>query len=272
MRVYVTGDLGFIGKHVRAHLAELGFEVSGCDWPDDLRHAQELTVDAVVHLAALGGVGRAQRNPRSVMSTNVDATMALRAALRTTDGRLPHVVQVSSFSVYGGQPVPFHEGTEPRPREIYGASKLAQELCWLGYEGPLTTLRLSSVYGSGMRLDEEETTVIAKIARAARDGDVFSVYEDGLQDRDFVHVNDVAACVSSALGALYPAEHRLFNVCSGERTSIIEACELLGAKYEVLYRPRSLGDMRSCWGLTDRVRALLGRAPIRFSERCRDIC
>lgn len=270
MRVHVTGDLGFIGKHVRAHLEKLGLDVSGCDWPDDLRHAQELDVDAVVHLAALGGVGRAQRNPRSVMSTNVDATMALRAALRTTEACLPHVVQISSFSIYGGQPVPFHEGTEPRPREVYGASKLAQELCWSGYGGPLTTLRLSSVYGAAMRLDEAETTVIAKIAGAARDGEVFDVYEDGLQDRDFVHVGDVAACVFAALNS--PVERRLVNVCSGERTSIIEACELLGAKHRVLNRPRSPGDMRSCWGLTDRVRELLGRAPVSFRERYRDIC
>lgn len=269
MRVYVTGDQGFIGKHVRAHLEKVGLDVSGCDWPDDLRHAQELDVDAVVHLAALGGVGRAQRNPRSVMSTNVDATMALRAALRPTGGRLPHVVQISSFSVYGGQPVPFAESTEPRPREVYGASKLAQELCWSDYGGPVTILRLSSVYGANMRLDEAETTVIAKIARAARDGEVFDVYEDGLQDRDFVHVGDVAACVSAALDS--PVERRLVNVCSGERTTILEACELLGAKYRVLNRPRSAGDMRSCWGLTDRVRELLGRAPMNFREHYRDI-
>lgn len=271
MRVYVTGDLGFIGKHVRAHLAGQGHDVSGCDWPDDLRHVQELDVDAVVHLAALGGVGRAQRNPRSVMSTNVDATMALRAALRPTKGRLPHVVQISSFSIYGGQPVPFSEDTEPRPREVYGASKLAQELCWSDYGGPLTILRLSSVYGSAMRLDEGETTVIAKIAKAARDGQVFDVYEDGLQDRDFVHVDDVAACVFADLDSPLVVR-RLVNVCSGERTSILEACELLGAKYRILHRPRSPGDMRSCWGLTDRVRELLGRAPVSFCERCRDIC
>lgn len=270
MRVYVTGDQGFVGKHVRRHLAKKGFEVSGCDWPDDLRHAQELDVDAVVHLAALGGVGRAQRNPRSVMSTNVDATMALRAALRMTNWHLPHVVQISSFSIYGNQPVPFSESTEPRPREIYGASKLAQELCWSGYEGPLTTLRLSSVYGPAMKLDEAESTVIAKIAKAARDGEVFDVYEDGLQDRDFVHVDDVAACVAAALDSRL-ADRRLVNVCSGERTSILEACELLGAKYRILNRPRSSGDMRSCWGLTDRVRELLGRAPKVFRERYLDI-
>jgi nucleoside-diphosphate-sugar epimerase len=270
VKVHVTGDLGFVGKHVYAHLVKLGFEVSGCDWPNDLRHVQELDVDAVVHLAAIGGVGRAQRNPRSVMSTNVDSTMALRAALRPTkEGHFPRVVQISSFSIYGGQSVPFHEGTEPRPREIYGASKLAQELCWSGYEGPLTILRLSSVYGAAMRLDEEETTVIAKIAKAARDGDVFNVYEDGLQDRDFVHVDDVAACVSAALRGV---DYQLINVCSGERTSILETCELLGAKYRILNRPRSSGDMRSCWGLTDRVRALLGRAPKIFREHYRDIC
>lgn len=270
MRVYVTGDRGFIGKHVRAHLEKVGLDVSGCDWPDDLRHAQELDVDAVVHLAAIGGVGRAQRNPRSVMSTNVDATMALRAALRPTGGCLPHVVQISSFSVYGGQPVPFSEDTEPRPREVYGASKLAQELCWSDYGGPLTILRLSSVYGAAMRLDEVETTVIAKIAKAARDGQVFDVYEDGLQDRDFVHVDDVSACVRAAL--LDRIDRRLVNVCSGERTSILEACQLLGAKYRVLNRPRSAGDMRSCWGLTDRVRELLGRAPMSFREHYRTIC
>lgn len=275
MRVLITGHRGFVGSYVYTHLLKRGFDVSGCDWPDDLRYAQAFeNLDAVVHLAAVGGVSRAARNPRFVMSNNVDGTMALRAALRTNEaGQLPQVIQISSFSVYGDQPVPWDESTPPAPKEIYAASKLAQELCWAGYGGPVARLRLSSVYGPGMRLrlDDPEATVVAKIAKAARDGQVFDIYEDGLQERDFVHVEDVAGCIAGVLLLRPCPADLLVTVCSGEKTTILDACHLLGAKYTILNRPRSEGDMRSCWGLTDRMRELIGRDPMSFQKYHEDI-
>lgn len=271
MRILVVGHLGFIGKHVFSTLRNPGHkhEVIGLDWPDLVQHISEeqrQSVDVIVNLAAIGGVSRAARNPALVMSNNVAATAALRA-WADTEIQPPLVVQVSSFSVYGEASTPTLESNPKRPKEIYGASKLAQELCWAGYGGSVAILRLSSVYGSGMRLDDPEATVVAKIAKAARDETVFKINEDGQQVRDFVHVYDVADTIRRTIEMMWasPATGMWFecNVCSGVGTSIEEACKLLGAKYEITGEKRE-GDMRVCLGDNKRMCQLNGHPPMTF--------
>lgn len=268
MNVLVTGHLGFIGRHVFRALAADGHDVEGQDWPDDVRTVQWSEFDALVNLAAIGGAGRAAAFPYTVVTNNVGASAQLR---ETCECRLPHprVIHVSSFSVYGDASVPTTEDAPLRPKELYGASKLMQELCWTGYSGPLTVLRLSSVYGRGMRLDDPEATVVAKIARAARDGVEFEVFEDGLQERDFVHVGDVVDCVRASLEIQFPVPS-VRNVCSGRRISILRACELLGATPKLSGRSRP-GDMRVCQGDPSSTVALLGREPASFEDRCGEI-
>lgn len=251
MRILVTGHDGFIGSHVFEALLRDGHDVEGVDWPDDLRmiHEVDNSFGAVVNLAAIGGAHRAAMQPTSVVTNNVAATVALRSAIelgraRSDSAMWPTVVQISSFSVYGDAWIPTTEDAPLKPKELYGASKLMQELCWTGYPGSLAILRLSSVYGPWMRLDDPESTVIAKIAKAARDQTEFEVFEDGRQTRDFVHVNDVVAMVRAAISRTVP---RVVNVCSGRPVSILEACEILGARVKMTgkYRP---GDMRDCLG------------------------
>jgi dTDP-L-rhamnose 4-epimerase len=275
----------------------------------DLRHWQTddrfTNVEAIVHLAALGGVSRAAREPANIIDANCVGTARL---LEAASGwpRLRKTVLASSFSVYGGNYTflcpscatrtngqrraedleqgryevlcpacqapaniqPITEAAAPSPLETYGASKYMQELCFRGFQrGSTTILRLSSVYGTRLRLDDGEATIIAKLAGWIRSGQSPRLFEDGRQIRDWVYVGDVVEVMVALLnGAEAPP---VVNVCSGVPTTLLEACQYLQQAFGVVCSPQVAGgfrpgDMRHCLGDPRHCQQLLGRAPIDF--------
>ncbi len=95
--------------------------------------------------------------------------------------------------------------TEPRPTNIYAATKLAQEhilAAWAGaHDTNLSVLRLQNVYGPGQSLTNSYTGIVALFARLARDHQMLEVYEDGRILRDFVYIDDVVEALHSAVAA-----------------------------------------------------------------------
>lgn len=331
MKVLVTGGAGFIGSHVVDALRADGADVIVVDsldpgvyhappgylrddvdycfadlrtWQPDSRFGD---IEGVVHLAALGGVTRAAREPGNVVGANAGGTARLvEASLRWP--RLRRVVLAGSFSVYGSnyayrvpstgrlisahrdasalaaghyevrdpetgeaaEIVPITESAPPSPLEAYGASKYMQELCFRGYaHAAVTTLRFSSVYGTRLRLDDGEATIIARLAGWVRSGERPRLFEDGRQIRDWVYVGDVVAAVLALLGGARASP--VVNVCSGIPATLVEATAVLSALYgrdvepEVVggYRP---GDMRHCLGDPAPLTRLIGRAPVAFRD------
>jgi len=334
MKVLVTGGAGFIGSHVVDALCEAGAAVVCVDSLDpgvhrerpaylrrdvdyrivDLRRFEPDAglddVEAVVHLAALGGVARAAREPATILEANCAGTGRLVEAARRWS-RLHRVVLASSFSVYGAgytyrcprcaresdgtrspadldarrfevrcracgadtEIQPITETARPDPLETYGASKYMQELCFRGFTAcPVSILRFSSVYGSRLRLDDGEATIIARIAGWARAGERPKLFEDGRQIRDWVFVGDVVAAILAVLGSA-PAQP-VTNVCSGVPTRLGEACERIAEALGVDCPPQVVGgyragDMRHCLGDPSALRALLGREPLSFKDGVR---
>ena len=266
--------------------------------------------ESVVHFAALGGVSRASREPANLLQANVGGTAQLLAAMSEwTD--LRKVIIASSFSVYGaayeyecpecggrrrgqrdaadmaagryevrciacgcnGRITPLDESAAPEPLELYGASKYMQELVFTGFERcPVHILRQSSVYGSRLRLDDGEATIIAQLAGCLRAGRRPKLFEDGHQIRDWVHVSDSVAAVLALLDE--EGGPPVVNVCTGVATTLLEACrdlaEAMGVDVEPEvvggYRP---GDMRHCLGDPGLLTKLIDRLPVPFSEGCR---
>jgi dTDP-L-rhamnose 4-epimerase len=304
MKVVVTGGAGFIGSHVVDALCAQGAHVIVIDSLDpgvfraapsylntkaeycfvDLRHFQPDDrfddVEAVVHLAALGGVTRAAREPANVIDANCTGTARLIAALSTWT-KLRRVVHASSFSVYGSnysyrcpdcgtvrdgsrrdedmkagrfevlcgkcgaeaRIVPITEAAAPNPLETYGSSKYMQELCYRGLmKAPLTILRFSSVYGDRLRLDDGEATIIAKMAGWIRDGVRPRLFEDGKQIRDWVYVGDIVAAVQALIVAKDAPP--LVNVCTGVPATLAEACSTIAKAMHKDTPPDVVGGYR----------------------------
>jgi dTDP-L-rhamnose 4-epimerase len=121
-------------------------------------------------------------------------------------------------------PLPSCAGrTEPRPTNIYAATKLAQEhilAAWIAaHDTNLSVLRLQNVYGPGQSLTNSYTGIVALFARLAREQRTLEVYEDGRIVRDFVYIDDVVEALFAAIEGP-AAKPRCLDVGSGIPTTI----------------------------------------------------
>lgn len=137
------------------------------------------------------------------------------------------------------------------PRSSYAASKLAQEhftSAWVRQAGSrAVALRYHNVYGPGMPRDTPYSGVAAMFRSSIERGEPPTVFEDGAQMRDFVHVADVAAANVLALHALEDrgaGEFSAYNVCSGTPVSIREVADLVVAGTGSGVTPRVTGEYR----------------------------
>jgi UDP-glucose 4-epimerase len=87
-----------------------------------------------------------------------------------------------------------------------------------------------------------------------------TIYGDGGQTRDFVHVADVVAALLAAM-ALRPADAPVFNVCTGLATSVLDLAhliaELCGRSAEITHGAPRAGEIRHSLGVPDTVNAIL---------------
>jgi dTDP-L-rhamnose 4-epimerase len=128
--------------------------------------------------------------------------------------------------------------TDPvRPASIYAATKYAQEdLVRVGCESlgiGYAILRLQNVYGEGQSLKNPYTGILSIFSTKIRRGLELTLFEDGLESRDFVHVDDVARAMRQCL-VCPRAPNQVINVGSGTGTSVADVArklsEAFGAK------------------------------------------
>lgn len=170
------------------------------------------------------------------LSLNVSANLEL---LDLTSDDLRHVLFSSSVSVYGyPNRAVVDESDEGRPRTPYGSAKLAcEEALWrvaterrLG----LTVLRYATVYGPG----ETVPRAIPNFIRAALGGTPLSIDGDGLDENDYVFVDDV---VDATRAALLRRATGIYNVGTGVGTTTLEVARLVlrlaSCDAEIEHRP-----------------------------------
>jgi dTDP-glucose 4,6-dehydratase len=246
MRLLVTGGCGFIGSaFVRLALAR-GAEVVNldkltyagnpanlADVADDEAYrfvhadiadaaavAEAIEgVDAVVNLAAESHVDRSILDPSEFIRTDVVGTAVLLDAARSAGVR--RFVQVSTDEVYGSIPTGAFRETDPiSPSSPYSASKAGgdlQVLAWhrtFGLDAVIT--RGSNTYGPRQYPEK----LIPLFVTNALDGLPLPVYGDGMQVRDWIHVDDHCAGIWAALELGEAGE--VYNVGGGNEEPNLE--------------------------------------------------
>jgi dTDP-L-rhamnose 4-epimerase len=167
------------------------------------------------------------------------------------------------------EPVPTTEDKLPVLASVYALSKFDQErLCLMigrAYGIPTVALRFFNVFGTRQALSNPYTGVLAIFASRLLNGNRPLIFEDGLQQRDFVSVYDVAQACRLAL-EVEAAAGQAFNVGSGRAYTVSYVADLLAKVLSKRIEPEvcgkyRVGDIRHCFADISRARAVLGYEP-----------
>ncbi|BCS33280.1 NDP-sugar dehydratase or epimerase [Luteitalea sp. TBR-22] len=284
----VTGGAGFIGSHVVAALRAGGAAVTVLDdlsmgrreavpaaarfIHGDVRDEAAVRraldgVDVVFHLAAQVTVRGSFARFYEDLDTNVMGTACLVRALDPS--RVRWFTLASSMAVYADSPDghPVAETHPTTPQSPYGVGKLAAEgvarqvLAMRGV--PCTVLRYFNTFGPGQAYTPYVGVITIFLTRLLR-GEVPVIFGDGEQQRDFVHVQDVAAATVAAVGR----PPGTYNVGTGRGTSLtalarlaIDAAGVRGVSPR--YEAAQPGELRHSVADVSAARRALGYHPER---------
>ena len=130
--------------------------------------------------------------------------------------------------------IPTSESTSINPLSIYALTKYFQEVSCLlaapSVSRGVTALRFQNVYGPGQSLKNPYTGILSIFSVRMLMGADINIFEDGLESRDFVYIDDVVeslilAYASTSLGG------EVFNVGSGQATTVMEVVQNLKSNY-----------------------------------------
>jgi UDP-glucose 4-epimerase len=269
MAIYlVTGGCGYLGSRLVSHLIDEGhyvrvldnlshgIPVSASDCMElnigDVCNAKTveqfmLGVDGCFHLADMSEYGFDKNNLRDIKATLTGGFNTFSAAAKTKT----KVVYVSSSAVYGDNAeLPLSEYAEPCPLTAYAADKRALEIhakVVSLMDGVQTVgLRLFNVYGERYEHEHQSRDVVTQFIMHALHGKPITIYGDGEQSRDYVHVDDAIRFLTAAMDYSNRTPD-IFNVCSGEGITINALAQrimyLTGAGVEVVHKTSRSGDI-----------------------------
>jgi len=288
-RVLITGGAGFIGSHTADLLLQQGRQVivldnlsSGKMENLNLRNADlDLVegdvleypllaklindVDAVIHLAAIASVPMSIEHPIYTFQVNTQGFLHVLEGVR--QARRPvRVVYASSAAIYGDATSLPCRDDAPLSEPLlspYALQKLNTEeyadLYARLHNIPSLALRYFNVYGHRQDPASPYSGVISRYMDLYQSKAPLTVFGDGKQSRDFIHVSDIALANVRALDSEYAGA---MNIATGQPQTLLQLIEYIekagGEPAEIQLCPARAGDIRASYASVEKAKKHLG--------------
>lgn len=275
--ILITGAAGFIGSNTVRYALDLGLMVTVIDSFEhssvskeslekfgahviqvDLQDDQALNLltggyDAIIHLAAQVSVPKSIQDPEKNHSVNVNGSEHIIELARRNN--VNRFIFASSSAVYGDcETMPLMENYQGKLQSPYAQSKSEiEDVVDLQFKqgAEFLSLRFFNVYGPNQRLDSNYGAVIPIFIDLLSRGNQPTIYGNGQQSRDFVHVRDVARLLIELAVKPWPNPKRsAYNVGTGTSTTIIELASLIhdltnsNFQFNPVFQPERAGDIQ----------------------------
>jgi len=229
-RVVLIGARGFIGATLQRQLAVTGVPTLALTSSDvDLADASALAqlvkllkpTDSVVMLAAL-----TPDKGRDIATLMKNFAMMQNVCAAIEKIGCTHFVYFSSDAVYDTAVSHVSEATPASPQDLYGAMHYTREIMArnLG-KVPLLILRPTLVYG----LDDTHNSYgVNRFRRAAQKDGKITLFGGGEENRDHIHVDDVAAI---AMRGLFRYSTGILNVATGTSKSFLDVASFVATQF-----------------------------------------
>ena len=261
--------------------------------------------DAIVHYAAETGTGQSMYEVEKYVDVNINGTALMLNLLVNGSYNVKKVVVASSRSIYGegkyiskelGAVYPTQresihmdqgdfevkypnssaltlvgtdEESKIHPSSVYGITKQNQEQMVLtvcptvGIAG--VAFRYQNVYGPGQSLKNPYTGILSIFSTQIKNGNNINIFEDGLESRDFVYIDDVVDATILGLEK-EEANNQVFNVGTGVATNVLTVANELVKNFGVdipikISGNYRLGDIRHNYADLTKINRLLGFNP-----------
>ena len=289
-RVLVTGGSGFIGSNVIEALSK-SYKVINFDLvPSSTKTSHEEIIgdirdkelvekviekcDIIIHLAAQVSVPLSIDYPEKTIEINVQGTQNIIDAAGKFG--IKRLIIASSAAVYGEAfDLPLKEESAGQCLSPYAQSKWENESqILLARENGLeaVALRFFNVYGPGQSTDGAYAAVIPRFVEMLTSGRQPTVYGDGLQSRDFIHVKDLVNVIENLIQCDWGLiDSHAYNIASESQTSLLEIIELIKASIvrinpdydnlEPQFEQARMGDIKHSFADISKIRDALNWKP-----------
>lgn len=219
MNILVTGSQGYIGKNICSYLFSIGYNIIQCDPKINGKGAQHLSefdlkdINFIIHLGALSGVQDCEENQVDAYHNNVLATINIANIANKL--RIPAIIFSSGAAEY------------PEVNWYARTKWMCEE--YVKNNDNVIVFRPTNIYG-GIGYLEEKTSVVSKFLNAKLNNEKITIYGDGYQVRDFIHVDHVCemilTCMSDKKEFFENYKKIPISICTGKGTTIKELANL----------------------------------------------